>query len=56
MKQEKEVKLVRDSAKRIIRMPVKIAGEMAGDFMKGVSLGWGAQSKVVKGKCPFCGK
>jgi hypothetical protein len=55
-KQEKEIECVRSSVKRAVRLPVKIAGDMAGDFMKGVSLGWGAQSKVVKGKCPFCGK
>lgn len=56
-KQDKEVEFVRSSAKRIVRLPVKIAGEMASDFIRGVGIGWGSQkSAVVKGKCPFCGK
>ena len=57
MTQEKEVKFVKSTAKRIVKLPIRIAGEMASDFMKGVGVGWGSQrNAVVKGKCPFCGK
>jgi len=56
-KQEKEVEFVRSTVKRATCLPVKIAGEMASDFIKGVGIGWGSQKNaVVKGKCPFCGK
>ena len=56
-KQEKEVEFVRTTVKKATRLPVKIAGEMASDFIKGVGIGWGSQKNaVVKGKCPFCGK
>ena len=57
MTQEKEVKFVKSTAKRIVKLPIRIAGEMASDFIKGVGVGWGSQrNAVVKGKCPFCGK
>lgn len=56
MKQDKEVKFVRATVKKAVRLPVKIAGDMASDFIKGVGIGWGYQKNIVKGKCPFCGK